>query len=240
MFSGKKGVYLLKKRFYLMKTEKFKMKKQMAFLIIILFFALVLSSYFGFKKDFFRKPTQGNFSHFQENISQIQSPCRELSLNKGSEKTATASESLQRLTKWMDQPIDLVFKDIKGSVIDLYCFRGKKRILLNFWASWCAPCIQELPSLSELAEKHKEEILVVAVSSESIERIQSFLNQSFSDLSPHLRVVQMDEKHKQKYFPKDQIPVTYLFNKEGLLRFKEVGVRDWAEESLVQQILQLP
>ena len=56
----------------------------------------------------------------------------------------------------MDKPIDMVFKDIHADVIDLYCLRNKKTLIINFWATWCPPCIEELPALSQLAEKHKK------------------------------------------------------------------------------------
>ena len=139
----------------------------------------------------------------------------------------------------MNIPIGWVFKDIHNQVIDLYCFREKKILIINFWATWCPPCIEELPSLSRLAENNKDQILVVAISFEPLEVITNFLNQSFVDLSSQLIISQVKKEEKLQYFPEDSLPVTYIFNKEGLLRVKELGSRNWSEPDLVKQIRNL-
>lgn len=171
-----------------------------------------------------------------------QTPCRELSATAlGDINKESASENrIQKLERLMNKPIDWVLRDINGNVIDLYCFRGKKIVILNLWASWCPPCIQELPSLSRLAEKHHKQIAVIAVSSESKDTVKNFLKQAFSDLSPHFKIAHADKEDKLKYFPEDQLPVTYIFNRKGLLKVKEQGARDWSKPHIIQQILQIP
>ena len=189
-------------------------------------------------QDFFNKWEEKNNSHLRQ--EKMQSSCREISVKNHIEsKKLSPSQISQQLVKLMDTPIDWFFKDIHNDIIDLYCFRGKKIVIINFWATWCPPCIEELPSLSRLAENNKDEIFVVAVSSEPIEIIKNFLNQSFSDLSPYLKIAQVSIEDKSQYFPKDTLPATYIFDKKGLLKVKELGSRDWSEENLVQQILKL-
>ena len=205
---------------------------------LFLFFAFCFDLQFGL--FFFDKKEKNNSFNLSSDIKKIKSSCREVSTESQDSKKLSSSQRIQKLTKLMDTPIDWLFKDIHGNVIDLYCLRGKKMLIVNFWATWCPPCIEELPSLSQLAENNKDKIFVVAISTESLEIITSFLNQSFSDLSPHLKVAQVTQKNKLQRFPKDSLPATYIFNKKGLLKVKELGVRDWSEKNLVQQIINLP
>ena len=214
------------------------MISKIIFFILLLF--LVPFFYLGFNKNFFEKNNTENSSYFKKNIQRLKSSCREVSIEtENLDKKRKISNSLQKLTALMDKPIDLIFTDIEGHVIDFYCLKGKKIILVNFWASWCPPCIQEIPSLSELAEKYNEDIFVVAISTESQKRVKSFISQSFPNLSPHLKVAQINKIRAGMYFPEDKLPTTYIFNKEGLLKWKELGAKDWSDQQLAQQILQL-
>ena len=216
-------------------------KKKILLLIfsLFLFFAFCLDLQFGL--FFFNKKEKNNIVDLSSDIKKIKSPCREVSIdNQEDSKKLNPPQRIQKLAKLMDTPIDWIFKDIHGHVIDLYCLRGKKIVIINFWATWCPPCIEELPSLAQLAENNKDQIFVAALSTEPLETIKNFLNQSFSDLSPHLKVAQVSIKDKLQYFPEDFMPATYIFNKGGLLKVKELGARDWSEKNLVQQIINLP
>lgn len=170
-----------------------------------------------------------------QSLQTLKTSCRLVVLDSAKETLSR----IQKLNSLMDQPIDWVFKDLKEEVFDLYCFRGQKIIVLNFWATWCAPCVKELSSLSELAEQHEDELFVVAVSTESKEQIENFLSQSFKGLSKELKIASVDEKEKLRYFPKDSLPSTYIFNRQGFLKIKEVGDKDWSHPQIVKNILKL-
>ena len=146
---------------------------------------------------------------------------------------------MQKLDHLMDTAVDWVFTDLKGEVIDFYCLRGEKKLVLNFWATWCPPCIKELSSLAQLAKNNKDKIFVVAVSIEDQSIVQNFLARSFSDLDSNLKVAVVSEDEKLKYFPKDSLPATYVFNTKGLLKMKELGDKDWSDKNIVQFILSL-
>ena len=147
---------------------------------------------------------------------------------------------VEKMKRLMNHPLDWVFKDIHGQVIDLYCLKESQFIVLNFWATWCPPCIEELPLLSQLAEKSKNRIFVVAVSTEPLDEIKRFLEQSFPDLSPDLKVARVSLEEKSLYFPEDSLPATYIFNKEGLLKIKHIGVKNWADDRIIKQIMNIP
>ncbi|MCZ0932532.1 MAG: TlpA disulfide reductase family protein [Oligoflexia bacterium] len=207
-----------------------KSKKNLFFFILFLF---VFSSFlFIFKKDFLNIFNTSK-SSFAENIK---SSCRTVP-----QKSALKSNwnRMQKLNRLMDTAIDWVFTDLNGEVIDLYCLRGKKKVVLNFWATWCPPCIKELVSLAQLAKDNKEEVFVVAISSEDKNTVQGFLTRSFSDLDPALAVAVVSDLERLKYFPKDSLPATYIFNTKGFLKMKELGDRDWSDRTIVQSILSL-
>ena len=68
-----------------------------------------------------------------------------------------------------------LFQDLEGKAIDLSDYQGK-RVVLNYWATWCVPCIKEMPSLGA-AEKvlEKENYVFLLASDESVTKIQDFI-----------------------------------------------------------------
>jgi thiol-disulfide isomerase/thioredoxin len=54
-------------------------------------------------------------------------------------------------------------KDIKGNTVALSSFKNKKYVLLDFWATWCVPCIKAMPLLSDLREKYSEELEIISI-----------------------------------------------------------------------------
>lgn len=197
-----------------------------------LFFRTGLSQFL--KNDSFREKGSSKKSNLDQ--TSVLRSCRTFS------QTPVANFNLnrvQKLNRLMDVAINWSFISLNGEVIDLYCLRNKKRIVLNFWATWCPPCIKELSSLSQLAKENKAQIFVVAVSIEDKITVEKFLTRSFSDLDPMLKIAVVDEKEKLTYFPKDNLPVTYIFNTKGFLEMKVLGDRDWSDLNVVQSILEL-
>lgn len=133
-------------------------------------------------------------------------------------------------------PIDLILKDIKGKLWNLRCYQDKKNLIINLWATWCAPCIEELLSLSLMAEKTKDHALVLAISTESKEVLTRFIKRSFPDLKGNLKIVSLKKEVLNRYFPEDPLPVTYVFNKQGKLSVKISGARDWIQPELLENV----
>ena len=173
----------------------------------------------------------------------IDTPCRQAEWSSqhssGQNPSQPPVSRIQQLQTLMQQAIDWVLKDIYGNVLDLYCQREKKILLIHLWASWCAPCIEELSSLSHLSERAKDWLFVVAISSEPEAQVKSFISSAFSDLSPHLKIASQEESVLLKYFPKDKLPSSYIFDKKGLLKIKRSGPVDWSKDVTVQQLLEL-
>ena len=137
-------------------------------------------------------------------------------------------ESTHRLNKiesLTEHPINWAVQDINGKTVVIK--EGYKSLVINLWATWCPPCIEELPSLSDLAEKLGRNGLVVAVSTEPLKKVKKFIKTSFPDLSPRLKIVSLTKEERNRFFPPDSLPVTYLFNQKGLLVEKVIGAKDW-------------
>lgn len=115
----------------------------------------------------------------------------------------------------------------KGSLKEL---RGKV-VFLNFWATWCPPCVEETPAMEKLHHKlEKDGLVVLAINyQEGPNRVKEFLdahNLTFTVL------MDRDGKVTERY-QAWALPVSVIINKRGEIAAKALGARDWAgKESL--------
>lgn len=101
--------------------------------------------------------------------------------------------------------------DLKTDEVKKFENQTGKIILIDFWATWCGPCIAGMPHLESLQKTFPSELLVLAVSDESPERIKKFMvNRPFG-----FSFVSDKEKNLEKYFPHRIIPHTVLIDKYG-------------------------
>jgi thiol-disulfide isomerase/thioredoxin len=116
-----------------------------------------------------------------------------------------------------------------GGEVDLSSLRGKT-VLVNFWATWCPPCREEMPSLSRLAQSFDPqsfEVVTVSVD-EGWEPIEKFLT---APKTPYR--VALDEGAKvSRTYGTTKFPESYLVDREGKLRLKFVGPRNWTDPNV--------
>jgi thiol-disulfide isomerase/thioredoxin len=117
------------------------------------------------------------------------------------------------------------FEDPQGGRVSLSDFRGRP-LLVNLWATWCAPCVIEMPTLDSLAEREDGRIQVLAVSQDSDGRAKVdgfFAERKFAALEPYLDpgLGLMAE------LGVDTLPTTILFNGEGREVWRMTGIADW-------------
>ena len=128
---------------------------------------------------------------------------------------------------------DLTFFDSKKEQINLKDFKGKL-ILLNFWATWCAPCKEEMPSLDLLDNKANLDnlkIFPINVGQESEEKAINFFND--------LKIKNLDTYFDSpitlaKKFGLRGIPTTILLNKDGLEFARIVGSINFENEEFIR------
>lgn len=100
---------------------------------------------------------------------------------------------------------------------------GESQItFLSFWATWCAPCVAELPSIEALYEDYKDQINFVLVTHENPEVIQKFLEKK--DLS---LPVYFPTSIPPKALQSKSIPTNFLIDGEGNILIKETGAANW-------------
>lgn len=119
----------------------------------------------------------------------------------------------------------LQLPDLDGAVWSLAAQRGKP-VLLNFWASWCEPCRSEMPSLEQLALRHKDRGLqVLAVNyREGTAAVRRFIDATALQL-PVLRDV---DGRAARAFGVHIFPSSVAINRLGQVRFVVVGECDWS------------
>ncbi|MEL7834846.1 TlpA disulfide reductase family protein [Fodinibius sp. Rm-B-1B1-1] len=110
---------------------------------------------------------------------------------------------------------------LNGDTFTLSDYQGQV-VLLNIWATWCAPCRQETPDLQELYEKYKEDgfmILGVSIDEQGESVVRPFIEEY--DVSYPIVIDQGEIM--DKYGPTMGIPTTYIINKKGNLEYFAVG-----------------
>ena len=127
---------------------------------------------------------------------------------------------------------DFSLTDINGNKVSLKDFRGKS-VLINFWATWCGPCREELPSLQALHEKLSGEdfvVLAINIDRRNPDRVKKYMkeyNLSFSvPIDPSQEV-------RKKYFIMG-LPVSYLVDPDGKLRGFISGARKWDSPASIE------
>ncbi len=118
--------------------------------------------------------------------------------------------------------------------VDLARLKGKV-VVLNLWATWCAPCVEELPSLLALQERMPG-IEVVAVSTDQDDQVyRRFLVKHNVNV---LTVRDADQRVNQMYGTV-LIPETYIIDRQGILRRKFIGAQDWTGKEIVDYLNKL-
>jgi thiol-disulfide isomerase/thioredoxin len=124
------------------------------------------------------------------------------------------------------QPESIALKDLDGTLVDLGARRGRVQ-LVNFWATWCEPCREEMPSLERLRGKLRGRPFdVVTVNfGESAASAARFVQK----LHVKLPVLLDPEKRIAEAWRVKGLPMTFLIDAKGKIRWYTFGERDWSE-----------
>ena len=130
----------------------------------------------------------------------------------------------------------LALRDLEGSLHRLEDYRGKV-VLINFWATWCEPCREEMPSMNRLrASLAGRPFDVLAVNlAESEPRIRRFMEQVPLDFA-----VLMDrDSAAAKRWQARLLPVSFLLGPDGRIRYSVLGEVNWMQQSVRSAIVAL-
>lgn len=123
-------------------------------------------------------------------------------------------------------------KDISGNDFDFNSVKGKV-IVINFWATWCPPCIAEMPSLQDLFKNYQdnEDVVFLFISNENKEKLYEFMTHNnytfpiYQPLAPY-----------PSEFNVSSIPRTFIINREGEIVIDKTGAANWNSENVREVI----
>ena len=127
--------------------------------------------------------------------------------------------------------------NIAGGESSLGDYKGKV-VFLNFWATWCKPCEEEMPSMQALYEEHGGEafeIVAVSLDSGSPEVVREFVEKyGLTFVILHDRKGRVKETYKTT-----GVPETFIVDQNGVIAEKAWGARDWSSDMSIRTILDL-
>ena len=144
-----------------------------------------------------------------------------------SEAEEVAAPKLDRTHKGSPAPT-AEFQDPDGEPVSFAVFEGKP-LLVNYWATWCTPCVAEMPTLDALAGEMKGRLQVVTLSQDQNGRakVEAFFNQRhFKMIEPYLDP-QMEMTGALKL---EALPTTILYDAQGREIWRAVGPEDWQSD----------
>ena len=146
---------------------------------------------------------------------------------------ALASELMHKLPANHNNAVNFTLMSAQGHDISLSDYRGKF-VLVNFWATWCPPCVKEMPALNVLHNRLKGHngLHVVAVhAGPALATVKKFLNENPVDFD-----VVIDKNMSLSSWEVSGLPTTFLINPDGKVIYKATGEREWDSEEMINFI----
>jgi len=158
--------------------------------------------------------------------------------NKKTVKTTTGKKE-RKLTLFRGNPIppELILQNFNNKVVDLKALKGKV-VLVNFWASWCPPCVHEMPSMERLQKRFSTKtFMILGVNmAEDKKTVEHFLNSKVQVSFPILFDETGDALKRWGVFA---FPTSYVIGKEGKIRYALFGGIDWENQDILNKISKL-
>lgn len=122
-------------------------------------------------------------------------------------------------------------KTLSGQEVNLAISKDKV-VLINLWATWCPPCIAEMPSLQTLYDSFGDRVDFYLVTNEDPAKVQAFINKKGYTFPVYIQQYSAPET-----LVSTALPTTYVIDKNAMVVIKETGAANWNAES-VQELLQ--
>ncbi|UCB54285.1 MAG: TlpA family protein disulfide reductase [Thiotrichales bacterium] len=133
---------------------------------------------------------------------------------------------------------DFTLEDMDEEKHSLSDLRGKV-VLLNFWATWCPPCRREMPSMERLHQKlDADNFKVIAINQmEDGDHVFAYIGQL--EVDPTFTILFDSDSKVSTSYSVNGLPTTYLIDKQGNIRFRAIGGREFDHPEVEKQIMQL-
>ena len=139
--------------------------------------------------------------------------------------------------KGITTPPELILKTLKQKTIDLKNLKGMV-VLVNFWATWCPPCVHEMPSMERLQKRFSSKVFTIlgVNMAEGRKNVHHFLNSKVKVSFPILFDENGDALKRWNVFA---FPTSYVIGKQGKIRYAILGGVDWENKDIVHKITEL-
>ncbi len=152
---------------------------------------------------------------------------------------APPSRPLLKETAQRKQAPDFALKDAGGKVVHLADYRGKV-VVLDFWATWCNPCVVEIPWFQEFQRKYKDRgfaVLGVSMDDDGWKVINPFVREK----KINYRIVLGDDKTGDQYGGLEALPTTFVIDRNGRIAAVHVGLTGKKDfEDAIEKLLEDP
>lgn len=115
---------------------------------------------------------------------------------------------------------DFILQSLNGNNVQLSSFRGKKAVVVNFWATWCPPCREEMPAFEDIFVRNKDELEILGVNLQESERA---INNFLLEIPVTYRLLLDPNSDVKELYNVFTQPVTYFIDKEGFIVDKKFG-----------------
>lgn len=123
------------------------------------------------------------------------------------------------------------FKTLDGKEVNLASFQNEV-IFLNFWATWCPPCVAEMPSIQKLYDDYEDKVAFLLVTNEEAQTVSRFMQKKGLDMPVYLNQYQLPDD-----LSTSTIPTTYILSKNGDIVMEKEGAARW-NSSKVRNLLE--
>ncbi|MCG2459507.1 TlpA family protein disulfide reductase [Flavobacteriaceae bacterium F89] len=118
-------------------------------------------------------------------------------------------------------------QDVEGNYFDFRDQEGKV-VLINFWATWCPPCVAEMPSLQKLYKGYGDKVVFMFVAQDKPDKVEAFLKKhQYEDLPVYYAKTAAPSLLAAKV-----LPTTYIIDKDGKIRVAETNAADWNTDKI--------
>lgn len=133
----------------------------------------------------------------------------------------------------MQTPLDTYQWELENMDSHSFNFETQKGkvVFLNFWATWCPPCVAEMPSLQKLHDVYKDKVTFMFVAKDEPERVSKFLKKKGYDLPVYYSKTQGPDVLTSK-----TIPTTYIIDRDGKIILAETGSANWYSEEVREKL----
>jgi len=123
-------------------------------------------------------------------------------------------------------PFQYAVIDLKGKTESISVGKGKVTFI-SYWATWCPPCIAELPGIQDLYKDYRDKVNFILLTQEEPEKVQRFIDKRGYELPIYFPQMQAPEVLQE-----NSIPTNYVIDATGKIIIKETGAADWNSKKI--------